>query len=221
MNLKAYKISRLLRTFPDMDTSDSCFLGNCNFLTHQTTENSPKLSGGIFPWFTKVLWWAGAVKHGPNSCFQKTGSIARVDAWDVCASGTPLHRCRALLLCGHCHEPALCKAGRLSGDLLRWHHKDWCFSIHYHSSKWHDPKDPAVLKTLRDSELLRRSVFTTPPPPPQIYQAANPSLRGELLVKPREIMSGKGLAMANHCAIVNLLWRRIFFSAAGCISLQI
>ena len=25
------------------------------------------------------------------------------------------------------------------------------------------PKDPAVLKTLRDSELLRRSVFTTPP----------------------------------------------------------
>ena len=28
-----------------------------------------------------------------------------------------------------------------------------------------NPKDPAVLKTLRDSELLRRSVFTTPPPP--------------------------------------------------------
>ena len=25
------------------------------------------------------------------------------------------------------------------------------------------PKDPAVLKTLRDSELLRRGVFTTPP----------------------------------------------------------
>ena len=25
-----------------------------------------------------------------------------------------------------------------------------------------NPKDPAVLKTLRDSELLRRSVFTTP-----------------------------------------------------------
>ena len=25
------------------------------------------------------------------------------------------------------------------------------------------PKDPAVLKTVRDSELLRRSVFTTPP----------------------------------------------------------
>ena len=24
-------------------------------------------------------------------------------------------------------------------------------------------KDPAVLKTLRDGELLRRSVFTTPP----------------------------------------------------------
>ena len=26
-----------------------------------------------------------------------------------------------------------------------------------------NPKDPAVLKILRDSELLRRSVFTTPP----------------------------------------------------------
>ena len=28
---------------------------------------------------------------------------------------------------------------------------------------YRNPKDPAVLKTLRDSELLRRSVFTTPP----------------------------------------------------------
>ena len=27
------------------------------------------------------------------------------------------------------------------------------------------PKDPAMLKTLRDGELLRCSVFTTPPPP--------------------------------------------------------
>ena len=27
----------------------------------------------------------------------------------------------------------------------------------------HSTKDPAVLKTLRDSEFLRRSVFTTPP----------------------------------------------------------
>ena len=29
----------------------------------------------------------------------------------------------------------------------------------------HLPKDPAILKTLRDSQLLCRSVFATPPPP--------------------------------------------------------
>ena len=45
------------------------------------------------------------------------------------------------------------------------------------------PKDPAVLKTLQDSELLRRSLFTTPP---QIYYAANPSLRGAMPVIPME-----------------------------------
>ena len=38
------------------------------------------------------------------------------------------------------------------------------------------PKDPAVLETLRDSELLRRSVFTMP----QIYYAVNPSLRRKM-----------------------------------------
>ena len=52
------------------------------------------------------------------------------------------------------------------------------------------PKDPAVLKTLRDSELLRRSNFTTP------------------------------AAIVNHYAIVNLLrranlLRRSIFSTAG------
>ena len=63
------------------------------------------------------------------------------------------------------------------------------------------PKDPAVLKTLRDSELLRRSVFTTPP---NIYYAVNPSLRGEMPVKPKERRCPhKGVAIADHCEIVD------------------
>ena len=51
------------------------------------------------------------------------------------------------------------------------------------------PKDPAVLKTLRDSELLRRSVFTKLP---QIYYAGNPSLRGKMSAIPRKTMSAQG-----------------------------
>ena len=48
------------------------------------------------------------------------------------------------------------------------------------------PKDPAILKTLRDSELLRRSVFIAPP---QIYYAADPSLRGRMSAIPRKMVS--------------------------------
>ena len=53
-----------------------------------------------------------------------------------------------------------------------------------------NPKDPAVLKTLRDSELLRRSVFTTNP---QIYYAADP-LRGKMPAIPRKTVSAQGAA---------------------------
>ena len=54
--------------------------------------------------------------------------------------------------------------------------------VRVNSLEWSTyPKDPAVLKTLRDSELLRRSVFTTPP---QIYYAVNPSLRGKISAIP-------------------------------------
>ena len=52
------------------------------------------------------------------------------------------------------------------------------------------PKDPAVLKILQDSELLRRSAFT--PPPIIIHYAVNPSLRGQMLAKPRKIVSAQG-----------------------------
>ena len=45
------------------------------------------------------------------------------------------------------------------------------------------PRGPSRTKTLRDSELLRRSIFTTPP---QIYYAVNPSLRGKTSVIPRK-----------------------------------
>ena len=52
------------------------------------------------------------------------------------------------------------------------------------------PKDPAVLKTLRDSELLRCSVFTTPPP--RIHYAAGPSLGGAMSAIPRKMVSAQG-----------------------------
>ena len=48
------------------------------------------------------------------------------------------------------------------------------------------PKDPAVLKILRDSELLRRSVFITPP---QIYYAVNASSRRKMSAIPRKMVS--------------------------------
>ena len=51
------------------------------------------------------------------------------------------------------------------------------------------PKDTAVLKTLRDSEFLRRSVLTAPP---QIYYAVNPSLIGQMPAIPRKIVSAPG-----------------------------
>ena len=78
-------------------------------------------------------------------------------------------------------------------------------------------KGPAVLKTLRDSKLLRRSVFTTPPfllrckPFFERKNACNS--QGKWC--PRE-----GVAIVNHCAVVNLLrivnlLRRSVFSTAG------
>ena len=46
------------------------------------------------------------------------------------------------------------------------------------------PMDPAVLKTLRDSELLRRSAFHYTA---QIFYSVNPSLRETMPVIPREM----------------------------------
>ena len=52
-----------------------------------------------------------------------------------------------------------------------------------------NPKDPTVLKTLRDSELLRRSVFTTPP---DLLRREPLNLRGEMPAKPRKILPAQG-----------------------------
>ena len=88
------------------------------------------------------------------------------------------------------------------------------------------PKDPAVLKIPRDSELLCRSVFTTRPP--FLYYAANPPpLREEMPAKTRKICVSAGVvAIVNHCAIVNLLrivklLRRSIFSTAGSFGLGV
>ena len=79
------------------------------------------------------------------------------------------------------------------------------------------PKDPAVLKTLRDSELLRRSHLTTPPD----------LLRWERFFERKNVCNSQEngvrtrcAAIANHYAIVNLLrranlLRRSIFSTAG------
>ena len=48
------------------------------------------------------------------------------------------------------------------------------------------PKDPAVLKILRDSELLRRSVPLRPP------YAVNPSLGEKRLQNPRKLCQRDG-----------------------------
>ena len=80
------------------------------------------------------------------------------------------------------------------------------------------PKDPAVLKTVRDSELLRRSVFYYPP---QIYYAVNPLFDGTNAYNSQENGVGtRCAAIVNHYAIVNLLrranlLRRSIFSTAG------
>ena len=83
------------------------------------------------------------------------------------------------------------------------------------------PKNPAVLKVLRDSELLRRSVFTTPPPP-HIYYVGNPSLRGKVPAKRRKMCQRRGgrhsKSLRRLLRIVNLL-RRGIFSAAGSFGL--
>ena len=73
------------------------------------------------------------------------------------------------------------------------------------------------INNLRDSELLRRSIFTTPP----IFTTVWTPLWGEkCLQNPREFCEHRGVAIENHCAIVNLLpivdlLRRSIFSAAG------
>ena len=82
---------------------------------------------------------------------------------------------------------------------------------------FHHPKDPAVLKTLRDSELLRRSVFTTPP----IFTTVWTPLWGKKCQQNQgDGVSTGGVAIANHCAIVKSLrivnsLRRSLFCVAG------
>ena len=65
-------------------------------------------------------------------------------------------------------------------------------------SKWlPNPKDPAVLKTLRGSALLRRSVFTTPPPPDL--------LRGRPFFERKNVCNSQENGVS--AAIVNLTMR--------------
>ena len=96
-------------------------------------------------------------------------------------------------------------------------------------TKWsclqHFPKDPSVLKTLRDNELLCCSVFTTCPMFSIIYYAANLFLRGELPVKPMKMTSAQGghdsksLCDCEFITHSNSL-RRCIFSTAGSFGLQ-
>ena len=80
-----------------------------------------------------------------------------------------------------------------------------------------NPKDPAVLKTLRDSELLHRGVFTTPP----IFATVWTLPWEENVCSSQEnVVRTRCTAIANHYAIANLL-RRVnwlghsIFSTAG------
>ena len=109
----------------------------------------------------------------------------------------------------------------------RW---DWCAqsaSLIFHKSQNKEsecpkgaatyPKDPAVLKTLRDSEVLRRSVFTKP----RIFTTVWTPVWGKKCLQHQgNGVSTGGVAIANHCAIVKLLrivnsLRRSIFSTAG------
>ena len=77
------------------------------------------------------------------------------------------------------------------------------------------PKDPTILKTLQDSELLRCSVFTTPP----ILTTVWTLFREESCLYNQKV-SARGVAIVNHRAIVNLLrivisLRRNICSTAG------
>ena len=80
------------------------------------------------------------------------------------------------------------------------------------------PKDPAVPKTLRGSELLRRSVFTTPPPD---LLRREPLFEGTNVCNSQENgVCTRCAAIVNHYGIVNLLrranlLRRSIFSTAG------
>ena len=52
------------------------------------------------------------------------------------------------------------------------------------------PKDPAVLKTVRDSELLRRSVFLLRPPD---LLRREPLFEGQMSAIPRKMASALGV----------------------------
>ena len=109
----------------------------------------------------------------------------------------------------------------ISGNALRaFPGSFWNFSgISSGKSQPYCPKDPAVLKILWDSELLHRSVSTTPP----IFTTLCAPLWREKCLQnqgKRCQRRGVGVAVANHCAIVNLLClvnllRRSLFSTAG------
>ena len=79
------------------------------------------------------------------------------------------------------------------------------------------PKDPAVLKTLWDSELLRRSVLLRPP----VLLRREPLFEGTNVCNSQESgVRTRCAAVVNHYAIVNLLrranlLRRSIFSTAG------
>ena len=71
------------------------------------------------------------------------------------------------------------------------------------------PKDPAVLKTLRDSELLRRSVFTTPPR----CTTMGTLERKNVCNSQEDGVRTRCAAIVNQYAIVNLLRRAKFTTA--------
>ena len=92
----------------------------------------------------------------------------------------------------------------------------WAYVLY---GAFYNPKDPPILKILRDSELLRRSVFTTRP---RFTTPWTPLWVGKNACKTQEnrVSAGRGFAIANHCAIANLLrtinlLRRSLFSTAG------
>ena len=130
---------------------------------------------------SEVLWWQRGkprrrpIQEIPENSFwgSQMGTLGwfslvdeNVQSWHVGHGGSLSQKTRE-----GCGSPKSF-AGKVSGkffDAARklftdfpaaWHAipaKVWAFSGK------ESPKDPAVLKTLRDTELLRRSVLTTPP----------------------------------------------------------